>query len=108
MSISNWPPPVHVRPALRHARRRYHQLPLVQRPATNNFVGLFTLADLITLAQHGYWPLPQKALVWIAETPLDRARRQKRSVQKVKTVVRDVLAEELPAAVAFLVGRAAS
>jgi hypothetical protein len=58
------------------------------------------MADLITLAKSSYWPLPQKALDWIAESPADRARRQKRMARRMGNIIRNVLATELPEAIA--------
>jgi hypothetical protein len=105
---SLWPPPRPVRPALAVARRRYHALPLASRPALADpvsYCGLFTLPDLLTLAGSACWPLSPEALTWIAEPPRARARRRRRRAERVTALVSDVLVAELPAAVAYLVGR---
>jgi hypothetical protein len=93
---------------LRAARRRYNPAPYA-RPALDDatsYVGLFTLSDLSTLARVGYWPLPPRALEWIAERPRTRKRRRRRLERRVADVVRAVLAEELPEALdVILLGR---
>ena len=103
MKIPSWSPPVHVRPVLCHARRRYQQLSPAQRPALHgpqSYLGLFEMTDLITLAQHGYWPLPQEALAWLAEPRADRAHRWRRTVRRMEKIIRNLIADELPEAVA--------
>src|SRR5262249_4403689 len=72
--------PVEVRRVLRRARRSYRTGRLQDRSSLRqpwNYVGLFTLPDLLTLAKSSYWPLPPQALAWIAEVPADRARRRR-------------------------------
>jgi hypothetical protein len=68
---------------------------------------LFPLADLTTLAKCGYWPLPAPALAWLAVSPADRVRRRQRRDRRIMAVVRDLLAAELPEAVALLLRREA-
>jgi hypothetical protein len=75
---------------------------LAERPAPNNFVGLFSLSNLTTLSTSGFWPLTPKVIALIQELPLDRLRRRRLAKQRVKGVVRDVLIAELPNAVAFI------
>lgn len=106
--VSPWPPPRPARPALANARRRYHAERPVWRPSLGDprsYCGLFTAGELVALAKASYWPLPERALAWLAEPPRDRARRWRRRERRVAAVVREVLAAELPAAVEFLLGR---
>jgi hypothetical protein len=94
-----------VRTVLAAARRRYHRERRVCRPSLDDprsYVGLFTLSDLTTLARCRCWPLPPPALAWLAEPPRARGRRRRRCAERVAAVVRDVLAAELPEAVAYL------
>ncbi len=82
-----------VRRVLMAARRRYHSLPRLERPALHcptSLVGLFTMRDLITLAQNSYYPLPAEAVAWIGRPPRrDRYRR-------FKTWLRAWLVKTLP------------
>src|SRR5215470_12668714 len=103
-----WPPAPPVRRVLAAARRRYFGDRLVDRPSLQDprsYVGLFPLRDLTILAKCGYWPLPPRALAWLGESPADRARRRKRQERRIAAVVRELLAAELPEAIAYLAGR---
>ncbi len=111
MTIPSWSPPVHIRSVLCRAGRRYHQLAPVQRPALHDpraCVELFDLSDLITRAQHGFWPLPQEALAWIAASRADRAHRWRRTARRMENIIRHVLADELPEALAAVMEGAKS
>jgi hypothetical protein len=86
---SLWPPPRPVRPILAAARRHYHRLPVPRRPALSDptsYLGLFTRAQLVALACSGYWPLPAKALAWLAASPRTPARRRQRIARLVEAV----------------------
>jgi hypothetical protein len=101
-------------PQLAAARRRYHRLPISDRPALSDprsYCGLFDLGDLVALAKASCWPLPPEALRYLAEPPRARARRGRRLDRRIAAVVRDVLAAELPEAIAAIgevEGRSAS
>jgi hypothetical protein len=100
-----WPPARPIRRVLAAARKRYLRERPEGRPAladTGDCCGLFTRSDLLTLARFGYWPLPPQALAWLAESPWARACRRRRWADRIAAVVREVLAAELPAAVAYL------
>jgi hypothetical protein len=104
----SWPPPVRIRSALCRARRRYHRIPLVQRPALGcpaSIAALFPLLDLIALAKMGYYPLPPCALRWLATPPSQTRHRRRRFRCRIAPAVRQILAAELPAAVTYLAGR---
>jgi hypothetical protein len=104
-----WPPTVHVRSVLRRVRRRLHAAPRQERPSLRDpwsYLGLFHAGELTYLAKCGYWPLPARALAWVGEPPADRARRQRKWRRRVEAVVRELVAAELPEAVALLMGRA--
>ncbi len=107
VTLPPWPPPVHVRPALRRARRRLHALRPSCRPSLSDpssCLGLFPPLDLLALAQSGCWPLPSLALGWLGEPPAERARRRKRREQRIAAVVREVMVAELPEAINYLSG----
>jgi hypothetical protein len=89
-----------VRRILRRARRRLHALPPLERPA--DLHDIFTAAEAQALAREGAYPLPARALVRIAEPPAARACRRRRQDRRIAAVVRDLLADELPEAVALL------
>jgi hypothetical protein len=67
---------------LRRARRRYHALPIPERPALAgaSVVGLFHAPELLALAQAGRWPLQPEDLNLIRE-PSSSRRRQRHSRQ---------------------------
>ncbi|HKI32953.1 MAG TPA: hypothetical protein VKA46_13960 [Gemmataceae bacterium] len=103
-----WPPPAYVRRILRRARRRLHAMRRQDRPSLadpRSYVGLFPGRDLTALAKCGCWPLPARALAWLVESPADRVRRCRRRNRRIAAVVRDLLAAELPEAVAMLLRR---
>jgi hypothetical protein len=60
---------------------------------------------LIALAKRGCWPLPARALAWLAKPPAERARCRKRRERRIAAVVRDLLAADLPEAIAYPAGR---
>jgi hypothetical protein len=106
-----WPPLAPIRRALHRAYRRLHAQQCEDRPSLTDprsYLGLFPFCDLTALARSGYWPLPPRALAWLAEPPLERTRRRRRWSRRIEAVVRDMLAAELPEAVALLLRRAAS
>jgi hypothetical protein len=110
MTVSPWPPSVHVRRVLRRARRRLHATRPESRPSLRDprsYVGLLAPRDLLTLSRWSYWPLPPRALAWLAEPPATRARRRQRADRRIEAVARRFLARELPEAVALLTGRGA-
>jgi hypothetical protein len=79
MTVSAWPPPVHIRRVLRRAHRRLHTLRPEDRPSLRDpqsYVGLFPLWDLTALTKCGYWPLPAPALAWLDEPHAERVRRE--------------------------------
>jgi hypothetical protein len=98
------------RRVLAAARRRYHRLSITERPPLRqpyNIVALFTLPELVTLAECSCWPLPEHTLDWFARPPVADVRRRRRLRGWVASIVRDVLVEELPAAVTVLLERRA-
>jgi hypothetical protein len=101
-----WPPPRLVRRALVAASRRLHALPRFELPA--DLHAILTAAEGRLLATLGYWPLPAPARAWLAEPPAERARRRKRWERRIRAVVLDILAAELPGAVAVVLRRTAS
>jgi hypothetical protein len=79
-----------IRKVLVSARRRYHCARLVERPDlgdARSYVGLFALDELITLAKCGHWPLSEKEIGFIRESPEDRARRRQRKRERVEALV---------------------
>src|SRR5262249_4024392 len=107
MTLSSWPPPVHVRPALFRARRRYHAARLVDRPRSRPrrpWVGLSPLRPLTDPARAGPCPCPAGAWACPAEPPSNRPRHRNRQERRISAVVREVLAAELPEAIAYLAG----
>jgi len=51
------------------ARRHYHRQPPACRPSLGDpasCCGLFTPAELLALAKACWWPLPPRALAWLA------------------------------------------
>jgi hypothetical protein len=104
------PLPLVVRRVLAAARRRYHRLGRTERPSLLDpvtYCGLFTLPDLHVLARTGHWPLPARAIAWLAEAPRARRHRRRCRAERIADVVREVLVDELPAAVRVLARRAA-
>jgi hypothetical protein len=95
-----WPPPAHVRPVLRRARRWLHALVPLERPA--DLQAILTAAEAQTLAKCGAYPLVPSVLAWIAEPPAIRVRRRRRRERRIAAVVRKVLAAELPEALAAI------
>jgi len=97
MTLSLWPPPVHVQRVLRRARRMLRAMPRECRPSLRDprsYVGLFRARDLLTLSRWSHWPLPRRALAWLAAPPAECARRWRRADHRT----RRLLAAELPAA----------
>jgi len=83
-------------------------MPRNERPSLSDprsYVGVFPLRDLLILARWSYWPLPARALAWLAEPPGERARRRQRTAQRIEAVTRLLLAADLPDAVAYLARR---
>ncbi len=75
-----WPPGKEVSDVLDQACWRYRDLGPQGRPPLdqpNNAVGLFTEAELHTLAFYGYWPLPRRAQVWMKAMAGKTAARMK-------------------------------
>jgi hypothetical protein len=70
-----------------------------------SYIGLFLSRDLLALMLSSYWPLPSRALAWLAEPPAARTRRRERRERGLAAVVREVLAADLPEAVAYLTRR---
>jgi hypothetical protein len=60
------------------------------------------LAEMIVLAKAKYWPLPDRALGWIAEPPRTRRRRRRHWIVRVQAVIRRLLLRELPDSVRLL------
>jgi hypothetical protein len=108
MTVSTWPPPVHIRRVLRLARRRLYAMRPEDRPSLRDprsYVGLFLSPDLLALSRSSYWPLRPWALAWLAEPPAARALRRERRERGIAAVVREVLTADLPEALTFLTGR---
>jgi hypothetical protein len=100
------PPPgeqAPLRRILRRVRRRLHALPFLERPA--DLHALLTAAEAQALARSGAYPLPPAALAWLTESPAARSRRRERWARRIAAVVRSVLADELPEAIDYLLGR---
>jgi hypothetical protein len=93
--------PLSVRSALRAVARRYAALPRHQRPA--NVHDLLTADEAQALVRGGQYPPTPEALANLTDPA--RARRRRRFRRRVEAIVRDVLAAELPAALAVLLGR---
>jgi hypothetical protein len=72
---------------LRRARRRYHRLPVTQRPAPQpeNFAGLFRPSELDVLWASRRWPLSPDDLRFVLTRP--RVRRRRRVVVRVRVAV---------------------
>ncbi len=105
---SSWPPPPPVLRVLAAARLRYHRTPQTSRPSLSqphNAITLFPRGDQEILMRSNYWPLSERAIRFLGRTPAERRRSRGRFERRVAEVVREVLAADLPAAVAFLLRR---
>jgi hypothetical protein len=99
------PPPKAVRGVLRLATRRLHRLATPARPALHDPTAamvLFTGPELACLARWNYWPLCDEAIAWLKQSPADRAARRLRREARIAAVAREVLAADLPGALAYL------
>ncbi len=98
-----WPPIRAVRRVLAAARRRCQAMPITERPASHcptSVLGLFTANELLILAQSGYYPLPARAVAYIAV----KQGYVRRDRHRIARVVRRVLATDLRDALAVLKG----
>jgi len=88
------------RAALRRARAAWRRLPVARRPSLalpESALGLFDAQGLVALAKCGAWPLPPRALRWLAAPPR-RAREErlwqdllalaKRSPKRLRQLIR--------------------